>query len=62
MGKVIKIAKHNVYARCVMAMVTSELLPGIHQKILEIIVKVQQCDKCNSSGELEIEEPTLEDF
>jgi hypothetical protein len=40
-----------------MATDISVLLPGTHQMILETII---QCEQCNSSGELKIEEPTLE--
>ena len=43
-----------------MVMDISVLLPETHQKILETTVKSIQCEQCNSSGELTIEEPTLE--
>ena len=29
-----------------------QLLPGTHQKILETIVNVMQCEQCDSAGEL----------
>ena len=35
-----------------MATVILSIATGIHQKILETIVKVEQCEQCNSSGEL----------
>ena len=60
MGKVIKIAKHacicpvcdgNGYIRVATGDTTSDFRDNSN---------VMQCEQCNSSGELEIQEPTLE--
>jgi DnaJ-class molecular chaperone len=60
MGKIIKIAKHacicpvcdgNGYIRVATGDTTSDFRDNSN---------VMQCEQCNSSGELKIEEPTLE--
>ena len=62
MGKVIKIAKHACICPVCHGNGYVRIDTGDTSKDFRYDSKVIQCEQCNSSGELKIEEPTLEFF
>ena len=60
MGKVIKIAKHACISPVCEGNGFIRIATGDTSKDFRDYSKVEQCEQCNSSGELEIQEPTLE--
>ena len=60
MGKVIKIAKHACICPVCEGNGFLRIATGDTSKDFREISKVEQCEQCNSSGELEIQEPTIE--
>ena len=60
MGKVIKIAKHACICPVCEGNGFIRVATGATSKDFRDHSKVEQCEQCNSSGELEIQEPTLE--
>jgi len=60
MGKVIKIAKHSCICPVCQGNGYIRLSTGDTSKDFRDNSKVVQCEQCNSSGELTIEEPTIE--
>ena len=60
MGKVIKIAKHACICPVCQGNGFITVATGDTSKDYRDKSKVEQCEQCNSSGELEIQEPTLE--
>ena len=60
MGKVIKIAKHAFICPVCEGNGYIRVATGNTSKDFRDNSKVEQCEQCNSSGELAIQEPTLE--
>ena len=60
MGKVIKIAKDKCICPVCDGNGYIRIATGDTSKDFRDHSKVEQCEQCNSSGELEIQEPTLE--
>ena len=60
MGKVKKIAKHACICPVCQGNGFIRVATGATSKDFRANSKVEQCEQCNSSGELEIQEPTLE--
>ena len=60
MGKVIKIAKHACICPVCEGNGFIRIATGDTSKDFRDYSKVEQCEHCNSSGELEIQEPTLD--
>ena len=60
MGKVIKIAKHACICPVCQGNGFIRVATGATSKDFRDHSKVEQCEQCNSSGELEIQEPTIE--
>ena len=60
MGKVIKIAKDKCICPVCDGNGYIRIATGDTSKDFRDHSKVEQCEQCNSSGELEIQEPTIE--
>ena len=60
MGKVIKIAKDKCICPVCDGNGYIRIATGDTSKDFRNNSKVEQCEQCNSSGELEIQEPTIE--
>ena len=60
MGNVITIAKHACICPVCQLNGYIRVATGDTSKDFRDNSKVEQCEQCNSSGELEIQEPTLE--